>query len=276
MSRAGDIEQLLQIMQRLRNPEGGCPWDLQQDFRSIASYTIEEAFEVADAIERDNMGELADELGDLLFQVVFHSQLADERGSFDFADVVAAINDKMVRRHPHVFGDAKINSVAAQNAAWEQHKQAERNARGASSALDDVPRGLPEAQRALKLGKRGAQMGFDWPNVDGALAKLSEEITELRAEIAKGASADRMSDELGDVAFVLVNVGRHLQLDFGAALRRTNGKFERPPRRMEHLALAAGNALADTPFAEQDQLWEQAKAEDHRDLLAADGTLRTA
>lgn len=276
MSRSGDIEELLQIMRRLRNPEGGCPWDLQQDFRSIASYTVEEAYEVADAIERDEMGELADELGDLLFQVVFHAQLASERGAFDFADVVAAINDKMVRRHPHVFADAKVDSVEAQSVAWEEQKQAERSARGARSALDDVPRGLPEAQRALKLQKRGAQQGFDWPNVDGALAKLSEEIAELRAEIAAGSSAERMSDELGDVAFVLVNVGRHLQLDFGAALRRTNGKFERRFRRMEYLVREAGNELASTPFAEQDQLWERAKAEDHRSLLAADGTLRTA
>jgi len=284
MSHAGEIEKLLQIMRRLRDPDGGCPWDLEQDFRSIASYTVEEAYEVADAIERDEMGELADELGDLLFQVVFHSQLAAERGAFEFADVVRAINDKMLRRHPHVFGDAQVDSAEAQTVAWERHKQVEREQRHARSAardtprsaLDDVPRGLPEAQRALKLQKRGAQQGFDWPTVDGALAKLSEEIAELRAEIAAGASAERMGDELGDVAFVLVNVGRHLQLDFGAALRRTNGKFERRFRRMEELARAAGAELADTPFAEQDQLWELAKAEDHRGLLDSDGSLRTA
>ena len=271
---AGEIERLLQIMARLRNPDGGCPWDLEQDFRSIAPYTIEEAYEVADAIERDSMPELVDELGDLLFQVVFHAQMASERGAFDFADVVAAINDKMIRRHPHVFGSAQIDSAQAQTSAWEAQKQAERAARGSHSALDDVPRGLPEAQRAQKLQKRAAQQGFDWPQVDNVLAKLSEEIAELRAEIAANSSSERLSDELGDVAFVVVNIARHLKLDYSAALRSTNAKYERRFRRMEALAASAGNTLAETDFTVQEQLWEQAKDEDHRGVLDPQGRLK--
>ncbi len=269
--RAGAIEELLAIMARLRDPERGCPWDVQQDFRSIAAYTIEEAYEVADAIERDSMEELVDELGDLLLQVVFHAQMASERGAFDFADVVAAINDKMIRRHPHVFGDATVESAQAQTEAWEQQKQAERRRRGALSALDDVPGGLPEAQRALKLQKRAAQQGFEWPGVDDVLAKLSEEIAELRAEIAAGSGKHRLSDELGDVAFVLVNVGRHLKLDYSAALRGTNGKFERRFRRMEQLAREDGAELIDTAFEGQKSLWERVKAEDHQGRLDPQG-----
>ncbi|MCB1636553.1 MAG: nucleoside triphosphate pyrophosphohydrolase, partial [Xanthomonadales bacterium] len=220
MQATREIADLLQIMARLRNPEGGCPWDLEQDFRSVAPYTIEEAYEVADAIERGSMAELVDELGDLLLQVVFHAQMGQEAGLFDFGDVVRAINDKMIRRHPHVFGDAEVRSAAAQTEAWEQMKAAERGRQG--SRLDAVSRGLPEWLRAHKLQKQAARAGFEWPDVDSVLAKLQEEIGELRAELAAKAPSARVQDELGDVAFVLVNLARHLDVDYGAALRGCN------------------------------------------------------
>lgn len=273
MQVTSHIDDLLTIMARLRNPDGGCPWDLEQDFASIAPYTIEEAYEVADAIERGAMRDLVDELGDLLLQVVFHAQMGQEAGLFDFGDVVRAINDKMIRRHPHVFGNAQIGSADAQLEAWEQMKAAERGKQG--SCLDAVSRGLPEWLRAHKLQKRAAKAGFEWPDVDSVLAKLEEEIGELRAELAAGAGADRVQDELGDVAFVLVNLARHLNVDYGAALRGCNAKFERRFRRMESLAEPVGG-LESLSFAQLERLWSTVRGEDHEGRLDATGQLQTA
>jgi ATP diphosphatase len=266
-----DIADLLEIMRRLRDPQGGCPWDVEQTFATIAPYTIEEAYEVADAIDRNDLVHLKDELGDLLLQVVFHARMAEEGGHFAFADVVAAICDKMVRRHPHVFADAKVADATAQTVAWEEHKKRERDAAsdGPRSALDGVARGLPEWQRAVKLQKRAATVGFDWPHVDDVFAKLHEEIDEVRAEFAAVAQApdpalarDRLEDELGDLLFVAANLTRHGGVDFGGALRRANAKFERRFRRMEALAQAAGTPLETLDLAQQDALWNRAKAEE--------------
>jgi ATP diphosphatase len=259
------ISRLLAIMARLRDPDGGCPWDVQQDFRSIAPYTIEEAYEVADAIDRGDMDDLKDELGDLLLQVVFHARMAEEAGDFGFDDVVEAICDKMVRRHPHVFADAVVDGVAAQTEAWELGKQAEREARGGSiddSALAGIARGLPEWQRAIKLQKRAARVGFVWPAVNPVFDKLHEVIDEVRAEFAAGVGHDALEDELGDVLFVCANLARHGKVDFGAALRRANAKFERRFRRMEVLAAADGVSLSDLDLPAQDAYWNQAKAEE--------------
>jgi ATP diphosphatase len=256
-----DINRLLQIMAALRNPQGGCPWDLEQNFASIAPYTIEEAYEVADAIDRSDMPALCDELGDLLLQVVFHAQMAQEAGHFTFDDVVAAICSKMLRRHPHVFGDGSVADAQAQTRAWEEHKRAERSARGEAdtSALAGISRGMPEWQRALKLQKRAATVGFDWPDAGPVFDKLHEEIDEVRAEFASG-DQDRLDDEIGDLLFVCVNLARHARVDVSTALRRANAKFERRFRRMEQLAGAGGLAVLD--LAAQDALWDTAKAEE--------------
>ncbi|WP_257389478.1 nucleoside triphosphate pyrophosphohydrolase [Tahibacter caeni] len=264
------IDELLAIMAALRNPAGGCPWDLQQNFATIAPYTIEEAYEVADAIDRGDMAALCDELGDLLFQVVFHAQMAREAGHFDFGDVVAAICAKMLRRHPHVFGEAAVADAQAQTVAWEAHKRAERAARGEDdrSALAGISRGLPEWQRALKLQKRAATVGFDWPDVEPVLAKLHEEIDEVRTEFADGADPARLTDEIGDLLFVCVNVARHANVDVSTALRHANAKFERRFRRMEQLAGDGGLAALD--LAAQDRLWDAAKVEERRAAIAAD------
>ena len=255
------IEPLLSIMARLRDREQGCPWDLEQDFATIAPYTIEEAYEVADAIDRGDLAGLKDELGDLLFQVVFHARMAEEAGHFAFGDVVAAICDKMVRRHPHVFGDAVVADAAAQTVAWEESKRRERGADGDASALSGVARGLPEWQRALKLQQRAAGVGFDWPDVDPVLAKLHEEIEEVRAEFkAPARDPQRLTDEIGDVLFVCVNLARHASVDPGTALRHANAKFERRFRCMEALAAADGTGLASVPLEGQERYWERAKA----------------
>lgn len=253
------ITELLAIMARLRDPERGCPWDLAQDFASIAPYTIEEAYEVADAIERGDYADLREELGDLLLQVVFHARMAEEQGLFDFAGVVAAICQKMIRRHPHVFGDAVVADAAEQTRAWEAHKAQERGP--SESLLDGIARGLPEFARAIKLQKRAARAGFDWPELAPVLAKLGEELDELRSEVQAGAPPQRIADELGDVLFVCANLARHLDIDPAAALRATNAKFERRFRRMEQLAREAGQRLDELDLAAQDRLWEQAKRE---------------
>ena len=265
-----EIDELLAIMARLRDPERGCPWDVKQDFASIAPYTIEEAYEVADAIQRGDMADLKDELGDLLLQVVFHARMAEEAGHFAFADVAAAINDKMIRRHPHVFGDAACQADAeAQLANWEELKRQERQASGAAdtSVLAGIARGLPEWQRAVKLQKRAATLGFDWPGPAPVIAKLHEEIEEVRVEfdaVAAGdaAARDRLEDELGDVLFVVANLTRHGKVDFGAALRRANAKFERRFRRMEELAAEEGVDLSALSLEAQDAYWNRAKAEE--------------
>ncbi len=256
------IDRLLEIMAKLRDPDGGCPWDVEQDFASIAPYTIEEAYEVADAIARGDFDDLRDELGDLLLQVVFHARMAEEQGRFAFDDVVAAICDKMVRRHPHVFGDAEVADAAAQTKAWEEHKKREREGGADSSALAGIATGLPEMTRATKLQKRAATIGFDWPGVEPVIAKLHEEIDEVRAELdAEPRDPEKIADEIGDVLFVVVNLARHAGIDPAAALRRTNAKFERRFRWMEQAAAAEGRDLAALDLDTQDTYWVRAKRE---------------
>ena len=263
------ISDLLAVMAALRTPGSGCPWDLEQNFASIAPYTIEEAYEVADAIDRGDLPALKDELGDLLLQVVFHARMAEEQGAFDFADVVGAISDKMVRRHPHVFGDARVEDAQAQTANWEQIKRAEREAAGESdgSALAGISRGLPEWQRAAKLQARAARVGFDWPGPAPVIDKLHEEIDEVRAEFAAVAAtpadADaqaRLEEEIGDLLFVAANLARHARVDVGTALRRANHKFERRFRAMEALAASEGLSLSTLSLAEQERYWDRVKA----------------
>jgi MazG family protein len=253
------IDRLLAIMARLRDPKEGCPWDREQDFATIAPYTIEESYEVADAIARGDMAALKDELGDLLFQVVFHARMAEERGAFAFADVVAAISDKMLRRHPHVFGDANVADSAAQTVAWESHKANEREGKG---TLDGVALALPALLRAIKLQNRAARVGFDWPNLVPVIEKLREELGEIEHEIKQGGGPDRLEDEVGDFLFVVANVARHLKLDPEAALRRTNAKFERRFKRIEELLAAKGKTPSESSLDEMDALWDQAKAEE--------------
>ena len=263
------IDTLLAIMARLRDPDGGCPWDVEQTFATIAPYTIEEAYEVADAIDRKDLHGLRDELGDLLLQVVFHARMAEEQGAFDFHDVVAVISDKMVRRHPHVFADARVGDAAAQTVAWEEHKRRERDAAGHedTSALAGIARGLPEWQRAVKLQHKAAKIGFDWPGPAPVIEKLHEEIDEVRAEFdavaadpADAAARDRLEDEIGDLLFVCANIARHAKVDVGSALRRANNKFERRFRAMEGLAEGEGVSLASLPLDAQDAYWNKAKA----------------
>jgi MazG family protein len=253
------IDRLNAIMARLRDPERGCPWDREQDFATIAPYTIEEAYEVADAIARDDMAALKDELGDLLFQVVFHSRMAEERGAFAFGDVAEAISDKMLRRHPHVFGAADVGSADAQTVAWEVHKAQERAGQG---TLDGVALALPALLRAIKLQNRAARVGFDWPNLVPVMDKLREELGEIEHEIETGGSPERLEDEIGDLLFVIANVARHLKLDPEAALRRTNAKFERRFRRIEQKLVEKGKIPAQSTLDEMDALWDEAKAEE--------------
>lgn len=265
------IQRLLAIMARLRDPQSGCPWDLKQNFATIAPYTIEEAYEVADAIDRGDLDDLKDELGDLLLQVVFHARMAEEQGAFAFPDVVDAISDKMERRHPHVFAGMSIADSDALNAMWDAEKKRERLAKqGAAadaSALAGVARGLPEWQRAVKLQKKAATVGFDWPGPAPVIEKLKEELDEVQAEFDALAAApqdpavrERLEEELGDLLFVAANLARHAKVDPGAALRRANHKFERRFRMMETLAAADGVHLADLPLDAQDAYWERAKA----------------
>ncbi|MFT3904994.1 MAG: nucleoside triphosphate pyrophosphohydrolase [Steroidobacteraceae bacterium] len=259
MSAAAErLEALLALMRRLRDPEQGCEWDRAQDFTSIAPYTIEEAYEVADAIARADRDALRDELGDLLFQVVFHARLAEERGWFDFAAVAAGIHDKLVRRHPHVFAPERQVAGESLGQSWERHKAAERADRGQQGALDGVPVGLPALTRAAKLGRRAARVGFDWPDVVGVRAKIEEELAELAAAHADPALHDTLSEELGDVLFSLTNLARHLKLDPEQALRSANDKFLRRFAHME-AAVGDGRALQALSAAEWEQLWQQAK-----------------
>ena len=268
------IDDLLHIMAALRDPGHGCPWDVKQDFATIAPYTIEEAYEVADAIDRHDYADLCDELGDLLLQVVFHSRLAEEAGHFRFDDVVQAICAKMIRRHPHVFPDEngkmeKVENAAAQTQAWEEHKRRERTHAGAAdtSLLAGISRGLPEWQRALKLQKRASTIGFDWNDPRPVLDKLAEEIAEVRHELDTGADPERIADEIGDVLFVCVNLARLAKVDYSTALRAANAKFERRFRRMEELAAADGTTLEGKPLADQDAYWDRAKVDDKAGLL---------
>ncbi|MCC6008941.1 MAG: nucleoside triphosphate pyrophosphohydrolase [Rhodobacteraceae bacterium] len=253
------VARLLEIMARLRAPEGGCPWDIAQTFDSIAPYTIEEAHEVADAIARRAWEELPGELGDLLLQVVYHARMAEEEGRFDFADVVAAISDKMVARHPHVFGSAPgVATAEAQTENWEATKAAERAATGTrTGVLDGVALGLPALMRAVKLQKRAARVGFDWPEPAEVLDKLAEEARELVE--ARDTSANHREEEMGDLLFVMANLARHLDIDPEAALRRANAKFERRFRFIEESLDVMGIPFSDTSLAEMEALWQEAK-----------------
>lgn len=253
------MDRLVGVMAQLRQPEGGCPWDVEQTFETIAPYTIEEAYEVADAVERGDMHDLKDELGDVLFQVVFHARMAEEAGHFDFGDVATSISDKMISRHPHVFGDAKIDSAEAQTEAWEEFKAKERGEQADNSALAGITPGLPEWMKAMKLHSRAARVGFDWPNPDAVLDKLEEETQELRD--ALGGDIDDIEDELGDVLFVAMNLARQLKLDAGKALRRANRKFESRFRGIEKLAEEQGTELKALSLDEQEALWQQVKRE---------------
>ncbi len=262
-SATASIETLLEVMARLRHPSNGCPWDREQNFRTIAPYTIEEAYEVADAISRDDPEALLDELGDLLFQVVFHAQMASEAGAFTFDDVVAAIVDKMIRRHPHVFGDERVADSEAQSLSWEAHKARERRQRSSGnetpSLLDHVPEGLPAVKRAQKLQNRAASGGFDWASATEVIPKLEEEIAEIRQAMSKGADKARLAAELGDLMFSCINLARHLKVDAEMALRTSNTEFERRFRYIERRLEAMGRMLAGTDADTLEALWEEAK-----------------
>jgi ATP diphosphatase len=255
----GGIPRLLEIMRRLRDPVAGCPWDIEQTFATIAPYTLEEAHEVADVIERQAWDELPGELGDLLFQVVYHAQMARDAGLFGFDEVVRTISDKMVARHPHVFADeSRDKSAAQQTADWEKIKAAER---GPAGVLDGVALGLPALVRAVKLQKRAARVGFDWPSTDEVLAKMREEMAEL-VEARDSLGPDEVVEEFGDLMFVMANLARHMQVDPEAALRAANAKFTRRFEKIEAWLAEAGKTPAMSDLAEMDALWNRAKAED--------------
>lgn len=258
----GGMPRLLEIMRRLRDPDTGCPWDIEQNFATIAPYTIEEAYEVADAIARQAWDELKGELGDLLFQSVFHAQMAAEAGLFSFDDVANTMSDKMVARHPHVFGDESREKTAQQQTQdWEQIKAAERAARAETGVLDGVAIGLPALLRAHKLQKRAARVGFDWPDTAQVLDKLVEEAAEL-AEAKAQLGPDEIEEEMGDLLFVMANLARHLGVEPEAALRRANAKFTRRFGRIEGWLAAQGKTPAQSDLAEMDALWNRAKAQD--------------
>jgi ATP diphosphatase len=259
--RDGGLPRLVAIMARLRDPEAGCPWDLEQTFDTIAPYTIEEAYEVADAIARRALPDLRDELGDLLLQVVYHARMAEEGGEFDLGDVVRAVSDKMVRRHPHVFGeDSREKTAAQQTADWERVKAAERAGRG---ALDGVAVGLPGLTRAVKLQDRAARVGFDWPDAGAVLDKIAEETQEL-VEARAGGGAERIAEEYGDLMFVMANLARHLGVDPEAALRGANAKFIRRFEAIEAALAAEGRTPGESDLAEMDALWDAAKRSEKR------------
>ena len=264
MTPSKDISRLIEIMAALRDPDGGCPWDLKQTFATIAPYTIEEAYEVADAIARGDLEDLKDELGDLLLQVVYHARVAEERGAFAFADVVEAITTKMIRRHPHVFGTAEERAAGAASGFWERAKAAEKAANTDVGQLDDVTVALPALTRAIKLQNKAAKVGFDWPSLTPVLAKLKEELAELEHEIASAPKGDATSraieEEFGDVLFVVANVARHLKIDPESALRAANEKFTRRFRHIEARLVERGRSPAQSNLAEMDALWDEAKA----------------
>jgi MazG family protein len=280
-SERKSISDLLAVMAALRTPGSGCPWDLEQTFKTIAPYTVEEAYEVADAIERKDMGALKEELGDLLLQVVYHARMAEEDGAFAFTDVVDAITAKMIRRHPHVFGTAQERAAGAAPGFWERIKAEERAEKsrpeaseqeegqggGAKSILADVPLALPALSRAIKLQNKAARVGFDWPSLAPVFDKLKEEFAELQAAVAsartdQGAEKDKVEEEFGDLLFVAANVARHLKIDPEGALRTANQKFVRRFTRIEELLAAEGRSPAQSTLAEMDRLWDQAKAEE--------------
>ncbi len=256
-----EIQKLLQIMVDLRNPDHGCPWDIKQNFGSIAAYTVEEAYEVADAIERKDMADLKNELGDLLFQVVFHAQMASEQGQFDFVDVVNEINDKLVRRHPHVFGDDKTSDEAKLYKDWEKHKKKERAEKSTqqSSYLDGIAGTMPALRWSEKLQKRAAHHGFDWDDIMPVFDKINEEIGELKAEIAQQGNQERIIDEMGDILFACVNLSRHLGVNPEQALRDSNRKFISRFSIVEQLLQRDAKVMQACSIAELEDYWKQAK-----------------
>lgn len=266
MTPSRDISRLIEIMAALRDRETGCPWDVEQTFETIAPYTIEEAYEVRDAIDRNDMVDLREELGDLLLQVVFHSRIAEEKGHFSFGDVVEAITTKMIRRHPHVFGDKEARRAGMTKGMWERIKAEEKAERRAARGIDDEPKGylddialsLPALTRALKLQAKAARVGFDWGAPEPILDKIEEEIAELRAEMASG-STDRIRDEFGDLLFAVVNLGRHLGIDPEQALTQTNRKFTTRFHAIERALAARDRTLDEASLDEMEELWQQAK-----------------
>lgn len=257
------LTDLIEIMSALRDPETGCPWDLKQTFKSIVPHTLEEAYEVADAIENNDLVELKLELGDLLFQVIFYSQLAKEQKIFDMNDVISGVCEKLIRRHPHVFGDQVFTDEAQIKANWEAEKAQERAAKSTQtqpSVLDDVPKSMPALSRAIKLQKRCANVGFDWPDALTALDKVKEEIAELEAELAAPQPDQaRIGEELGDLMFALTNINRHIKQDAETTLRQANRKFEKRFRQVEILAAQQNKLLEDMSLAEMESLWQQVK-----------------
>ncbi len=253
-----NIEKLLEVMRQLRDPETGCPWDVQQDFSTIAPYTIEEAYEVADAIARDDIGHLRDELGDLLFQVVFHARMAEEAGEFDFDDVAGVIAEKMIRRHPHVFGDEKQRAAGKVDGSWEEIKELERNDGDDASALAGVARALPALKRAQKLGKRASRVGFDWPDRHGVHIKIHEELDELEEAVGTRDSGN-IEEEFGDLLFAVVNLARHLDIDPEKALSGANIKFERRFRDMEREITESGKEINNLSLDIMERHWRRAK-----------------
>jgi len=258
-----NINKLLSVMKELRDPNNGCPWDKEQTFLTIAPYTIEEAYEVSDAIQKGDMSELQEELGDLLFQVVFHAQMAAEKGCFDFNDVVQSIVDKMRRRHPHVFGDVQIENAKEQTYAWEKHKQVERQQKKQTSTpmsqLDGIPVALPALTRAVKLQKRAARVGFDWESIPPILGKIIEELEEVKQEIEQQSHHQLIEDEIGDLFFAVSNLARHLEVDPETSIRRSNAKFERRFKAIEALALKQDKPLEKMTINEMEALYQQVK-----------------
>lgn len=270
MQQEYSIDDLLSIMEKLRTPITGCPWDLEQTFETIAPYTIEEAYEVDDAVRSGDMEALKDELGDLLLQTVFHAQIAREAGQFSFDGVVASICEKMIRRHPHVFAGASVEDADAQTTAWEQQKERERTRKAAaqgkpSSVLDGVTRGLPALMRAVKLQKRAARVGFDWPETLQVLEKMQEESTELVEAYQAGDDQDHLKEEFGDLMFVMANLARHMKIDPEEALRDANAKFERRFKGVEAKIMAKGKSMKQSTLEEMDALWDQVKSEERQD-----------
>jgi MazG family protein len=262
MTNNNNINDLLEIMSRLRDKQNGCPWDIEQNFKSIAPYTIEEAYEVAEAIDNGDMENLRDELGDLLFQTVFHAQMASEAGHFNFDDVVSSVSAKMISRHPHVFGDGNIENADEQIEAWEDHKAKERASKpqSAATALYDVPLNLPSLLRALKLQKRAARVGFDWDKVEDVIAKMHEEISETTEAMAqKGKNNPKVMEEFGDLMFVMANIARHLDIDPEEALRQANAKFERRFKAVEVDLRNQGLDIEDADLAKMEQSWQKVK-----------------
>ena len=269
------MEKLINIMKELRDPKNGCPWDIEQDFSSIAPFTIEEAYEVADAIERQDLDNLKEELGDLLFQVVFHAQMAAEQNAFDITDVVNGIVDKMIRRHPHVFsnkkGDEKIENAEQQTLAWDSFKEAERKQKAHTkketpSLMDGVPVALPALTQAVKLQRRASRIGFDWTNKTEIFDKISEELEEVRHEIETEADKERVVDEIGDLFFAVSNLARHLEIDPETAVRVSNAKFTRRFKAMEELARQSSEELNDMSLDEMEDLYQQTKRDEKRTM----------